>query len=290
MHNVFYFTDVHGCWDLFYAMRAWCYKQDPECTIIFGGDACDRGDCGYTIMKAILEDPQMIYLRGNHEDFFVKSARAIYNNWDPITHKLTRQEALNIIDYMTVNDDDIYLHIANGGKETLVLWLMDGAPMYFVDQIAKLPVTFSYENIDFCHAGGLYSLFKKAATAEYNGDEPDAYNVEKLIWDRNAIEIGWEKDRICVYGHTPSFTLPSALYGKYKSESEAHPCCYTGTFAEDKWPGKKIAMDTGMVWTGRGYVLNVLTLEATGFYDAMPASRKMDKAPVTQLLEKYKII
>ena len=42
MHDVFYFTDIHGQLDLFQTMRDWCLKQDPECMIIFGGDACDR--------------------------------------------------------------------------------------------------------------------------------------------------------------------------------------------------------------------------------------------------------
>ena len=39
MHDVFYFTDVHGCYDLYRAAMNYCLEQDPECTIIYGGDA-----------------------------------------------------------------------------------------------------------------------------------------------------------------------------------------------------------------------------------------------------------
>lgn len=290
MHDVFYFTDVHGCWDLFYAMREWCYEQDPECTIIFGGDACDRGPCGYNIMKAILEDPQMIYIKGNHEDLFVKAATSIYNH-KQITNPLTREEAENIINVEIMQGNhNVSLHLMNGGKPTLVSWLMEGASTYFVDRIKTLSMIYSYENIDFCHAGATYPVFKKVADAEYNNTELDEYTAEKIIWDRNALEMGWEKDRICVFGHTPTIALPAALYGCDKSEDKAHPCAYTGLFAEERFPGKKVDMDTGMVWTGRGYVLNVLTMMVTGFLDKEPDSYEVNKAPVVKAFENYKII
>ena len=55
----------------------WCKEQDPECTIVYGGDAADRGPDGYRIIKELLNDPQIIYIYGNHEDLFIKAADAI---------------------------------------------------------------------------------------------------------------------------------------------------------------------------------------------------------------------
>ena len=107
MHDIFYFTDVHGQLDLFQTMRDWCLKQDPECTIVYGGDACDRGDFGYDIMQAILDDPQMIYIRGNHEDMFLKAAKELLvNNPTDKNRTHTIQEAndceLNLFFFLMV--------------------------------------------------------------------------------------------------------------------------------------------------------------------------------------------
>lgn len=67
MHDIYFFTDIHGQKNLFDAMYDWCLRQDPECTIVYGGDACDRGNDGYEIMKKLIASPQVIYLKGNHE-------------------------------------------------------------------------------------------------------------------------------------------------------------------------------------------------------------------------------
>ena len=50
MHDIFFFTDIHGMYDLYRAIMDFCNEQDPEAMIIFGGDACDRGKDGYKIM------------------------------------------------------------------------------------------------------------------------------------------------------------------------------------------------------------------------------------------------
>ena len=46
MHDVFFFTDIHGMGCLYDTIMNYCLKEDPECMIIFGGDACDRGPDG----------------------------------------------------------------------------------------------------------------------------------------------------------------------------------------------------------------------------------------------------
>ena len=77
MHDVFYFTDIHGQLPLFNRIMQFIQEQDEDATIIYGGDACDRGPEGYAIMNALLDNPQVVYLKGNHEDMFVRAARAL---------------------------------------------------------------------------------------------------------------------------------------------------------------------------------------------------------------------
>lgn len=267
MHDVFYFTDVHGCYDLYRAAMNYCFEQDPECMIIYGGDACDRGKDGYKIMKELLDNPRVVYLKGNHEDLFVRAAWFILQDYkgplnkDSIDHYLYK---CYISDYYS---SEVQLSIYNGGSETLMDWMLDGMPQEFVDRINKLPLTFTYENLDFCHAGGNYKTFQKVALDEYNGDKfIDKDDFMIVVWDRNYLGQGWAPDRTCIFGHTPTPYLPAKYYGQDKSTTNAHPCAYYATL-DDKWTGRKIDMDACAIASGKLYVLNCLTMKAQGFVD-----------------------
>ena len=255
MHDVFFFTDTHGRKDLFDAMRTWCYEQDPECNIIFGGDAADRGPDGYSIMKILLNDPQVIYLKGNHEDMFVNAAKALRNWVDPF-HRYTFAEAKELVTSLYLRDDDIYLSCANGGRSTLISYVMDGVPIEMIDRLSKLHTTFRYNNIDFCHAGYTPEGFEDMYEDEFAGVDPHNLFAENgIIWDREHLDEPWTEGRICIFGHTPVQYLRLPNHEIYPSDYRNKPA---------KW-GNKIDMDTGMVFSNVGYVLNVHTMEMTQF-------------------------
>lgn len=267
MHDTFYFTDVHGYYDLYKAAMNYCMAQDPECCIIYGGDACDRGPDGYRIMKELLNNPQVLYLKGNHEDMFVKAAHFILQ--DEFTAPLTEDEIQGYLYFLYDKDDSatpVQLSMYNGGFETLRAWMMNGMPNNFVNKIAKLPLTFSMNGLDFCHAGGKYNTFLAVSIDEYEDNIPDMDDEEILLWDRNYLSMGWMPERICIYGHTPVYHLPAKYYGQDKSKANAHPCLYSG-FLDNKWTGQKLDMDVGTYNTGKLYVLNCLTMKAKGFID-----------------------
>lgn len=275
MHDIFYFTDVHGQYNLFQYIIKWCKKQDPECMIIYGGDAADRGPDGYRIIQDLLNDHQIVYIYGNHEDLFIKAADAIigaYANNDEryeFLHTCDHNKAIFILREMSARcNEDVRLHISNGGEPTLLAWLEDGANEEIIDRLRNLPRTFSYENIDFCHAGSSYAAFSKVAEAEYKDEILPWYEEEMVIWDRDCIPLGWKTGRICVHGHTPTIYLPSSICGHDQSKANIHPCMWQDRMGtKDKRSGWKIDMDTGATFTGRAYVLNVLTFEITGFFD-----------------------
>lgn len=251
MHDVFFFTDIHGMGCLYDTVMNYCLKEDPECMIIFGGDACDRGPDGYRIMKELLANPQVTYLKGNHEDMFVQAARSIIAHDDDMT---------------MLKIPAVYNVIYNGGWPTLKAWLEDGKPIDIINKIDDLPYCCTFENIDFCHAGGQYKVFTRIKEAAYNDEYINKNDETHVLWDRNCIGIAWAPDRICVHGHTPTTYLPAKYYCADKSLANAHPCAYTGKL-DDRLTGRKIDMDTGACASGRAYVLNCLTLQAIGFQD-----------------------
>lgn len=258
MHDVFFFTDVHGCRPLFDAIMNYCHEQDPEAMIIFGGDAMDRGPDGYAIMKELLDNPYVVYLKGNHEDIFVQAAREIKHDLKLNLENMDRKEVRDTI-YWCRGYDERYLYVQtslhNGGIETLTDWVMDGMPMDIVDRIDHLPLTFSYGQCDFCHAAGGYTTFKDAADAEYDDKPVEEYAAMSLLWSRTALDVKWAPSRIAVFGHTPTPYVPEFTNIRVEKDWKVQPL---------KWDGK-LDMDTGMVFTGRGYVLNVLTMKAHGF-------------------------
>lgn len=268
MRDIFYFTDVHGNFPLFKAAIGYCTTQDPDSMIIYGGDACDRGSDGYQIMKELLEHPQVVYLKGNHEDMFVHAARFVLKDFKrkPEATVETFKSylyGLMVRDYAGFEVSD---HLYNGGMPTLLAWFEDGMPESIIDQIATLPLTFSTDIIDFCHAGGDYRAFKRAADCEYNDEFVDKEDAENLLWDRNYIGMAWENGRICVHGHTPVYHLPSKYYQTDKSKEAAHPTRYVGLL-DDRLTGAKIDMDVGTYSSGKLYVLNCLTMKTQGFRD-----------------------
>lgn len=288
MHDVFYFTDLHGRMDLFNMMRDWCYSQDTECTIIYGGDACDRGENGYEIIQELLADPQIVYLYGNHEDLFVQAVDAIIGycaSSDEAYAQLhnfhTEEDACNFIATLEHNEA-VYLHLANGGLLTLVHWLLDGANEEIIDQLRNLPRVYRYNQIDISHAGYTASAFDGIWAADEQ-TAANAYDLHEIIWNRSCLALGWATDRIGVFGHTPTASLPAGIYGRDKSLARIRPCAWQDKMgAIEKRGGWKIDMDTGAVWTGRAYVLNLLTLNVIGFY--------ADPNITASAFETYKII
>ena len=272
MHDVFFFTDIHGHLKLYNALKEWCLKQDPECTIIYGGDAADRGENGYKIIKDILNTPQMNYLYGNHEDYFVKSADELighaaandelYNKFHTVQNEKEAEQILREAHGFHTN-----CHIQDSGWATLRDWLIDGADEEIIEKIRVLPRTFTYENLDFCHAGGSYKSFKEINNAEYNKETLNYWTEQKCIWDRDCLALGWETGRIGIFGHTTTIYLPTALYGSPdKSAMHIHPAAWQDHMgAKHMREGWKIDMDTGATWTNRAYVLNCLTMNVYGF-------------------------
>ena len=290
MHDVFYFTDVHGQLDLFQNMRDWCLKQDPECMIIYGGDACDRGEFGYDIMQAILDDPQFVYIRGNHEDMFIRAAiELMANNPEHKNRTHTIQEAEDLID-MESWLHWVHLSLRNGGRPTLKAWLIDGASMDFVERLAKRTCyTFDLGNgLYFSHAGGTQEAWKSVNDSEYNNETPDKDYAEEMIWDRNYLAAWWDPDKTIVFGHTPTCYVKDFVYDTpYVSEDKMVPIAYKPRTRGEE-VGWHIAMDTGMTWTGIGYVLNCYTMQITGFQD--PDIKKIDSKRPIEVFDFCKII
>jgi serine/threonine protein phosphatase 1 len=172
------FGDIHGCVN---TLRDLLNEVKPISTdtLIFLGDYIDRGYFSAEVIDELLnlkeKVPNTMFLKGNHEDMFLKAAKG-------------RRE-------------DIYLFTYNGGGATLHSYedlynvsTFDEIPLAHKDFFKKL-LPFYKSKAYYVHAG-----FQPGTKPE-NGAESD------LLWIRDHF-LGTEYDfgKLVVHGHTPSKT------------------------------------------------------------------------------------
>ena len=254
------FTDIHGMSKQFDHIVTYMESQGEDYQCFYLGDACDRGPDGFEIMNKLLDNPKIVYLKGNHEDMFVRACRAFYNmaaeeGYTPYEYAKAHSFSIINVPY----DSDIGLCMHNGGIPTLDAWLQHGCPKDFMRRIQKLPlkaqVTIEDEKgnpvrtFDMCHAGCI--------EAEWDTD-----NEEAMLWDRTHFSAKWDPadniPHVLIHGHTPTIYLSRYAYdAKYSECQECMPINYSNS--------TKIDLDTGAFFSGRAWLMDLTTLECFAF-------------------------
>jgi serine/threonine protein phosphatase 1 len=247
--STYAFSDLHAQYNLWTQIKNFI---KPEDTVYCLGDCVDRGNAGLEILNEVMETPNIILLRGNHEDFI-----------DSIGSEVIRCEP----------DEDIYREVPN-----MYLWRMNGADNtikafnklsrekknWLINEIKKLPTHIEHTNsngdiIYLCHAG------RQPDTEEIAdmgfGDVP----MNNYIWDRTHLtDTKWrgKSNEYCVHGHTPIeymfyYTMDTNEIEIPQSRFEIFKYC------EDH----KINIDLGSFNTHRACLLNLDTFEPIYFED-----------------------
>ena len=228
MGQVIAFSDLHGNYELWTAIKNYYGKND---TLIFLGDACDRGPDGIKIIQELLQDPRVIYLCGNHEK----------NLLEYINKGLDKVDSL-----------DTVLIERNGATETLKAFkeLNDLEQKKIVNALNNLRYSYLYinkekKNIFLSHAG-------------IDFEQINNYTNNDLLWNREVIkEKTWDnkyKHWYIVHGHTPIPILleeMSMYCDDIPRDGEVEPGAYY--YAK----GHKIDIDCGAHFTDTTVLLNL---------------------------------
>ena len=108
-------------------------SMPSDSKFIFVGDLVDRGPDSKKVIEWCINNPQNIYIKGNHEDMMVRA----FNG-----------------DLLSEED-----HLYNGGKETLKSYGIKSVleyPIEHIDWMDKLPLFFQDEGIFVSHAPWLW--------------------------------------------------------------------------------------------------------------------------------------
>lgn len=220
-------ADLHGRLDIY---KSICAFLKPEDKVYFLGDASDRGNDSWELVKAIYENSQWIYIKGNHEQMLIDAARE-YNDKE------------NHIKYSNKNYRLLKL---NGGAQTFEDWRTDPDRELWINRLKKLPCQLPYTNarnetLILSHAG--YTYWDRPIT------EHD------LLWSRDHFYDPWDgafPSIIMVHGHTPNSHLAARLNINYDSN---HP--YPIWYGDNH----KICLDNGAVFSGRALLMDLDSYE-----------------------------
>ena len=192
-------SDLHGHLEVYEEVNK---MLGPDDIVYFLGDAGDRGPHSWETIKAIYENPQWFYIKGNHEDMLVDAMIEYLSNKeieDPFEQSF---EAGRLLSY-------------NGGLETLKTWIKDGCDREWIDRLNQLPTSKAFvneqgHNMCLCHAGFTPGL-----------------QLDSILWDRTHFKDEWPnmvatKDLIIVHGHTP---IPHNFVPEEDFEGGAHYYC-----------------------------------------------------------------
>ena len=228
-------TDLHGNYNLWEQIKAFLQEDD---TLIFLGDAIDRGDRGFEIFMELLNDERVCYLRGNHEEMMADA-------------------------YLLQSEKGEFLKhwYKNGGKATKAnidsLGLDWDTKQALLHKVYQLPLWAQYTN----DSGDTFILSHAGYTP---GDYYDKMNEDQkenyLIWNRNHWNLPWSKDEkykrtIMVHGHTPILLMKQWGF----NASGLAPFWYNDNH--------KVNIDAATANTGLAFLLNLDTYDYELFID-----------------------
>ena len=223
-------SDLHGQYGLWAQIKEFL---GPDDKLFMLGDAADRGEYGWEIIKEALKDPRVVYIRGNHDEMLLDAWK---NEWI---------------------GDDLYLWMMNGGQPTFDAILADPAADLYLKHLSRSRVYECYENssaqaIHLSHAG-------------FTMMEGDVIPTrEDLLWDRDHIEDSccwWpltNPNDYIVHGHTPIMNRRYKLQeGEINESYTVLKYCH----------GYKIAIDAGSIVSHKCALLDLDTFEEIIFED-----------------------
>ena len=238
--NRYAVADLHGQLDLLEQIKEYLNEDD---ILYILGDSGDRGPQPWRTLKASLDDPQFVYLMGNHDLMLIDAIDTFLKEGDEVLSHL----------YGHVNSHDpIGLCYLNGGLSTLEGWIEDPDRMKYYQKLRFAPLEVRLAALDGKH-------FIYLTHAGYSPHLYNAVNPSDMVWDREHFyDDAAQDESLLFHGHSPVQKLTQWL-DKYNLPYDISNgyCIY----ANDT----KIDIDIGACFYNKTVLVNIDTLEAKIF-------------------------
>lgn len=238
--NRYAIADLHGQLDLLRQVKEYLHEDD---ILYILGDSGDRGPQPWATLKMSLDDPQFIYLMGNHDLMLLDAIDTVLKEGD---------EALMHL-YNRVNSrDPIGICYLNGGLSTLEGWMADPNRARYYQKLRMAPLEVRLAAFDR----------KRFIYLTHAGYSPHLYNaltVEDMVWDRQHFFDDPAQDgSLLVHGHTPCTHLKEKLQENKRLYDDLQGYVFYAN-------GTKIDIDMGACFYNETILLNIDTLEGIKF-------------------------
>lgn len=194
-------SDIHGCYDKYIEMLE-KINFSSEDTLYILGDVIDRGPNGIKIMLDIMQRPNVVCLKGNHE------AMAI----DAMPHALNIIRTIGTAGLKLICNDAVDLWFHNGGEITLSEFLLLPADKalaaweYMQSMQLFREIEIGERKFVLVH-GGLENFSQERPLNDYKEDE--------IVWFRPEEDTVFYPDKYVIFGHTPVQLLDANKADKY---------------------------------------------------------------------------
>ena len=244
--NRYAVADLHGQLDLLEQIKEYLNEDD---ILYILGDSGDRGPQPWRTLKASLDDPQFVYLMGNHDLMLIKAIEQYL--------KMPEEERAYGLGMCFYHKSPMSLLQYNGGMDTFHGWKDEPERMKYYQRLRFAPVEIRLAALDGEH-------FIHLTHAGYSPHLYNPKNVEEMVWDRDHFYYESATDgSLMIHGHTPC----SSLVKKFDSAQKFNHlydydlsngyCIYADN--------TKIDIDIGACFYNKTVLLNIDTLEAKIF-------------------------
>ena len=186
-------SDLHGCYEKYIKLLD-MINFSPEDELYVLGDVCDRGDGGMEILFDMLERPNVIPIKGNHDYLAARLLQKLGTEY-------------------------------NGDEETLKLlrlWLLDGAKptidgflgLSEKDRGMVIAYLRTFQYYEYTEAGGKRFFLSHTLPEYVEGNSISDYSVMEFVVGEPDYSECYLPGAVTVTGHTPTGLIDPACSGK----------------------------------------------------------------------------
>ena len=216
-------SDIHGKYDMFSALLEQIRLGDEDELYILG-DVIDRGPDPIRTMTRLMEMPNAVCIKGNHEVMALECLEFL-------SQEITEQ-SIRLLDEDKMNS--IMRWQRNGCGTTLEEFrkLSSEKQQAIMDYMKQMP---SYKRLTV--AGKEYLLVHGGLGGFDPEKKMEEYSVNELVWERPDYDTEYYSDIYVVNGHTPTQLIAGNPRPGYIFKSNHHIAIDCGSY----WPDGRLA-------------------------------------------------
>ena len=212
-------ADIHGKYDMFSALLEKIALRDEDILYILG-DIIDRGPDPIGTMRRIMEMPNTVCIKGNHEAMALDCLEFLVQEITDESLPSLNEDMLSKVLHWQINGSSTTLEgfrrLSREEQQTIIIFMKN--------MLAYKRLTVAGKEYLLVH-GGL---------GGFNPEKPlEEYSLHDLVWERPDYSKPYYNDIYVVTGHTPTQLIDINPKPGYIFKSNHHIAIDCGSYRPD---------------------------------------------------------